>query len=238
MAAAGIGRVANNGRVGVVAALNWEAAAFSERRAPGSNLLVESTGPGPGPAAEGAERLLERGASILLSWGSAGALGCAGPGDIVLPYRVHDATRREFEVDRDLSDRLVSACEGIAPLHRGNLASVEAPVITVSAKRALAESTGALAVDMESAAIARVAAAARVPFIAIRVILDTARRAVPAAAIAGMDGPRTRPVRVLAGLLRSPADTGGLIALGFAAHRARRTLAACALKLPEALRVD
>jgi len=62
----------------------------------------------------------------------------------------------------------------------------------------------------------------------VRVIVDHSDRAVPAAAIAGMDGTRTRPGRVLAGLLRSPLQTGNLIALGLAARRARRTLRACA----------
>ncbi|MEX2497335.1 MAG: hypothetical protein WD397_00495 [Wenzhouxiangellaceae bacterium] len=221
---------------GVLVALDWEAAVFSVGRAQDSSLLLETTGPGADAASAGAERALARGASVLVSWGTAGALGPADPGDIVVPRTVCDESLVHFDTDAELSDRLALAFDRIAPLHRGGIASAASPMTTVDAKRALAASTGAFAVDMESAAIARVAAGAGVPMVAVRVVIDRSEQSVPAAAVAAMDGPRTRPGRVLAGLLKSPTDVGGLISLGLAAYRARRTLAACAAKLPAALR--
>lgn len=222
-------------RPGVVAALDWEAAVFSAGAAGDTVLLIETTGPGPAAAAAGAERLLALGANLLISWGTAGGLVAAAPGEIVLPCMVRDESGREFEIDVGLADSLARAFGEIAPIHRGPLVSVATPLASVADKLALARASGAIAVDMESAAIAQVAADAGLPLVVVRVVIDRSDRSVPAAAIAAMDGPRTRPGRVLGGLLKSPMDTGAIIALGLAARRARRTLAACAQQLPAAM---
>jgi adenosylhomocysteine nucleosidase len=58
------------------------------------------------------------------------------------------------------------------PAHEGELATVNCLVGTVRDKQALAERTTALAVDMESAAVAEAAIAAGMAVIAARVILD------------------------------------------------------------------
>jgi len=191
-------------------------------------LLFETTGPGHLAAAAGAERAVARGATCLVSWGTAGALRHGEPGDIVLADRVMDHSLRQIATDASLTETLAGAFEPIAAIHRGTLASAPDPVTSAADKRALATISDAIAVDMESAAIADVALRSGLSVVVVRVIVDHSDRAVPAAAIAGMDGTRTRPGRVLAGLLRSPLQTGNLIALGLAARRARRTLRACA----------
>lgn len=222
---------------GVIAALNWEMEVFASCPLRGK-CLFETTGAGPSAASAGAKRAVARGATCLVSWGTAGALGLAAPGDIVLPDRVLGESLHPFDTDPEMVERLARGFEGIARVHRGALASVASPVTSVRAKQALAEASGAFAVDMESAAIAEIASGAGRALIVVRVIVDAANQAVPAAAVAAMDGPRTRPGRVLAGLLKSPADTGGMIALGLAARRARRTLRACASTLTEELNAD
>jgi len=216
------------GPVAVVAALNWESDVFSSCPLGELPLLFETTGPGPAAAAAGAERAVARGAACLVSWGTAGALRQGEPGNIVLPDRLLDDARRAFSIEMKLVEALARAFEPVGPILRGTLASTSSPVTSVADKRALANATDAIAVDMESVAIADVAARAGLPLVVVRVIVDRADRSVPAAAIAGMDGPRTRPGRVLAGLLVSPGDTGAVIALGRAARRARQTLRACA----------
>ena len=214
--------------VGIVAALNWEMDAFASRPAGNDQLLFETTGPGPAAAAAGAERAVARGAVCLVSWGTAGALEHGKPGDIVLAERVLDESLRAIATDSSLTEALAEAFAPIAPIYRGTLASASVPVTSVADKRALAETSAAIAVDMESAAIADVAFRSGLPVVVVRVIVDRCDRAVPAAAVAGMVGARARPDRVLAGLLRSPGETGDLIALGLAARRARRTLRGCA----------
>lgn len=201
---------------------------FASCPADKNSLLFETTGAGPVAAAAGAERAVARGATCLVSWGTAGALGRGEPGDIVLAEWVLDDSLRAIATDVPLSLKLARVFNPIAPIHCGKLASAAAPVTSVAAKSTLAAASGAIAVDMESAAIADVALRSGLSVVVVRVIVDHSGRAVPAAAIAGMDGTRTHPGRVLAGLLRSPLQTGNLIALGLAARRARRTLRACA----------
>ena len=55
---------------------------------------------------------------------------------------------------------------------RGLIATVAAPVTDAAGKRTLFESTGAAAVDMESAPVAKIAADRGIPFAAIRAITD------------------------------------------------------------------
>ena len=216
------------GPIGIVAALNWEMDVFASGPSGRHGVLFETTGPGPAAAASGAERAIARGAACLISWGFAGALRRGEPGEIVLADRVLDDSLRETATDTSLTEVLARAFQPIATIHRGTVASVSEPVTSVADKVALADASGAIAVDMESAAIAEGAFRSGVPLVVVRVIVDRADRAVPAAAIAGMDGKRTRPGRVLAALIKSPRETGDLIALGLAARRARRTLGDCA----------
>lgn len=222
-------------RIGVVAALDWEAGVFASRPAGGPELLIEITGPGAAAAAAGAERAIARGADALISWGSAGALGPAEPGAIVLPPAILDSLQQRVATDAGIADALARAFRDVATIHRADLVSVDSPVTTASGKRALAEDSGAIAVDMESAAIAGAAARAGLPLGVVRVIVDGRDHCVPPCAIAGMDGARTRPGRVFAGLVKSPGEALELLILALAARRARRTLAACAARLPIAL---
>jgi adenosylhomocysteine nucleosidase len=93
---------------------------------------------------------------------------------------------------------------------RGAILTRRAPVASVAEKRRLFAETGAIAVDMETAAVAAVAHAAGRPFVAVRAIVDAASRTLPAAAIAAMraDG----RVDVMA-LLARPWDALRLICL-------------------------
>ncbi|CAN0443065.1 unnamed protein product, partial [Discosporangium mesarthrocarpum] len=99
------------------------------------------------------------------------------------------------------------------------------PALDATAKRQLFEDGAAAAVDMESAAAAQVAMEAGIPFMALRVIVDTADTTMPPAAMAGMapDG-ATQFGPVLRALLHRPQDIPGLIGLGIADTKARRAL--------------
>ena len=85
----------------------------------------------------------------------------------------------------------------------GALLSVPAPLLTPEAKRA-AQSSGALAVEMEAYPMAAWANAHHVPFIHTRVILDTVDEALPDLGNALDDLGRVRPGRLAARLLSRP----------------------------------
>src|SRR5262249_24186564 len=109
----------------------------------------------------------------------------------------------------------------------GNLAGVDAPVLSPAAKQALAAG-GALAVDMESHIAARLAAAHDLPFAALRVICDPTERAIPSAAIAGMreDG-GTDLGAILRALLAAPSQLPAMIRLARDARAAFAALERC-----------
>ena len=98
----------------------------------------------------------------------------------------------------------------------GRSAHLHAPITGAAAKAATRRETGAVAVDMESSAVAEVAAASHVPFMAIRVIVDTALDAIPASVTAaGESGQiRIRPAALTeAGIASSAVSTMTRIAM-------------------------
>ena len=102
-----------------------------------------------------------------------------------------------------------SACARVAG-RRGSLVTAAAPVRSASERRA----APGIAVDMESAPIAREAARAGVPFVAIRAVGDAADTELPPL-VAAIDG--SSPVRHAVRTLR-PRDVPvlGRLALGAA----------------------
>ncbi|MGE3933159.1 MAG: hypothetical protein AB7F67_07900 [Rhodospirillaceae bacterium] len=214
---------AASGPIGVVTGLKAEAAAVPQH----AGLLVACHGPGPARAASAAADLVARNARALLSFGVAAGLDPSlRPGTIVVATAVVTATGR-FETDTAWAERMRTAAAGIAPVRGGIIYGSETILAGPSAKRSLHERYNAVAADMESHAVA--AAAAGLPFLAVRVVLDAADQAIPAAAAAGMapDG-GTRPGAVIAALLQRPQDLPALIALGRANAKAMRVLAALA----------
>jgi len=107
------------------------------------------------------------------------------------------------------------------------LIGADAIVASVAAKRALRERTGAAAVDIESGAVARTAAAHGIPFAVLRAICDPADRALPPAAQVALDpGGEINAWRVLGSVTAHPAQLPALLALAVDAAAAKRSLAA------------
>lgn len=79
------------------------------------------------------------------------------------------------------------------PCHVGTLLTVPAAVESAVEKAELHRTTGALAVDMETAWIAEVCAAARVPLLSLRVISDAAGDDFPVPGHVLYDAVRQRP---------------------------------------------
>ena len=105
--------------------------------------------------------------------------------------------------------------------HVGTIVGSDTLIARAAQKHALYATTGALAVDMESHIVARVAARHNLPFAIVRVISDGANEALPPAALVGMkpDGGMALGA-VLASLARNPAQLPALIRTGIHAGRA------------------
>ena len=136
--------------LGIFCALPRELGNLYRNPPPGCTILAGGMG---ATAAERAARTLTD-ATALISSGYAGGLAApAGRGVIVV------------DTDSPIFDAR-------PPAIRGRIADSQTMVATPEARARLAAATGAIAVDMESAAIARVARERGIPFAAIRVVTD------------------------------------------------------------------
>ena len=172
----------------------------------------------PAGAAEAAARLLADGASAIVSFGLCGGLAPAlRPGDLVVPRAVL-WRGRSYPVDTALAVALGGISAEL-------LLADEVPVSVPSDKTARFAATGASAVDLESGAVAEIAARAGMPFAVLRAVCDPAGAQLPPAALIALDaGGRIAPWRVAGSLIRQPGQLAALLALGRAAAAARRAL--------------
>lgn len=166
-------------KMAFVAALALECSSLRRLRPRPPGWLILQSGPGPACAARGAAEAIAGGAQVLVSWGLAGGLSAAlVPGAIVLPRRIVSQGGESWHADAGWHSRFESA---IGTTHEsGALLSVPAALESPAAKHAAAAATGAVAVDMESAAVAAAAASGGVPFLALRVVVDGVGDALPA----------------------------------------------------------
>ena len=92
-------------------------------------------------------------------------------------------------------------------------------------KRRLGERSGAVAVDMETAVVARLCGAAGVPFGCLRVISDDVDTQLSESLLGVLRGGRVGPGRLAAAILRRPALIAELMRLGTHTRTAARRLA-------------
>jgi adenosylhomocysteine nucleosidase len=156
---------------------------------------------------------------LLLSTGCAGALAPEmRPGDLTIATAViGNSSGRRFETDPRYREAASIAAERAAlrPFIGPLLCSAHV-LATAAAKRDAAASTGAIAVEMEGAALAAFAHDAGMPFAAVRAILDSAETELPAAA--ELVDPQTGGVHVR-NLIRHLASHPGALAQVLALQR-------------------
>lgn len=209
-------------RITFIAALQYEAGMLRRAGFDSANVLV--SGPGQSAAATAARRALEAGAEGLVSFGLAGGLEpAAATGSLVLADRVL-GTDSGFTTSVDWRSQLVAALAGRLPVIEAGLCTVDATVTTPAAKRELAARTGACAVDMESAAIARVAAEASCPFVVIRAVADGVDDRLPDRVDSLVSANGSTRYAALLPFLWSPGQFGLLLRLGRNSRRARLAL--------------
>ena len=192
--------------------------AFEARIAAGPSVLVISRDSRHelAPVAESAARSGYRG---IISFGVAGGLDSRlRTGDWVVASAIVQSQSAR-STNATWSKNLIDAVGGAryAPI-----VGVDAPVADPEQKRELHRTTGAVAADMESHVVAKLAAAHGLAFVALRVIVDPVERAIPRAALAGMGaGARADGAAVLRDLLARPAQLPSLVRVSWNAFIAR-----------------
>lgn len=212
------------GCIGILVALGLEAGALRDRladvrrtrlaglpidqgRLSGRQLVVLHGGVGREAARRGAEVLLaEYRPDWLISAGVAGGLreGVVR-GDLVLADAVvGGGVEIPLPGLRDASGAALVAAGSTT--HRGKLLTMDRPIGCPAEKRMLGAKHDALAVDMETLAVAQVCAREQVPLLSLRAISDAVDEALPAEILTLFD-PESGAMRVrtaLAAVLARP----------------------------------
>jgi len=165
-------------------------------------------------------------AGSVLSFGLCGALDPSlKPGDLLIASAVTHAGRN-YPADVDWADRLAARLPGAS---RALLAGADAFVVDAADKSALAELSGAAAVDTESHIAAAFAERHGLAFAGLRAVSDGAARALPSAAQVSLraDG-RADLGAVLANLVAHPLQLPALIRTALEAEAGFRALKRCA----------
>jgi adenosylhomocysteine nucleosidase len=223
--------------VGVVTALASEARALgpsmprggdpplSELAVLGEGSLLALSGIGRMAAATAAQALVDAGVSALMTFGMAGGLDPAlKPGSVVIPGEVLFTDGARYPACRVWREQVAAAVSALRAVSEGNLLTSTHAIETPADKAAAFRSTGAAAVDMESAAVAEIAAKHDLPFIAVRVIVDTAVDMLPRAVVAASLAGRVQFARLIGGLILAPHEIASLIRLAQRYRVAMRSL--------------
>ena len=180
------------------------------------NISIQLAGMGPDNAASAAHKLLSLGCKALLSWGCAAALAQKLlPGDCLIPKSViSEELMTSIDVDNLWHQNVYERLSPKVRVYTDPLAGSSELVSGAAEKVALGERTGAYGLDMESAAIAKVANEFNVPFVAIRCIADPASMNLPdSVAIAMNDTGELNIAKLIMHTLIHPSNIDGLIQL-------------------------
>lgn len=182
--------------IGLIAALPAEVRCLTQQLVPpnlpvniNKNITVMVCGIGQAAAGKAAGTLLFQNIDCLISWGTAAALiDEVHTGDLILPEFIHtwsgDINKTDPVCHCNLKKKFGS---GVATVHTGTLAETRSVLENPEQKTELHRKTGALAADMESAAIMRVAHDNKLPFVAVRTVVDEAHDVIPAELIKHID---------------------------------------------------
>lgn len=220
-------------RPGIVTAMAVEALTLRAGRLPAGRVVTLDEGPliilggiGRDRASTAAASLVQAGADGLISWGVAsGLVPRMRSGTLILPEQIISREGAVHRAAPELYRRACAALDGRFVHVRGSLAESRRVMRSRTEKRDLFRLTGAVAADMESAAVAEIAEAAGIPFLSVRVILDSLEVPLPRSALSAIDEYGTvRPARFMGRLAARPWEIPGILRLALKFRRAKTSL--------------
>jgi adenosylhomocysteine nucleosidase len=182
------------------------------RLSDGTDLIAVCSGVGYENALLAARRLTSLGVSALAGMGFAGGLyPGAQPGDLIIADIVLQMHRNEIRGSWKADPACLALAyaafvsEGLA-VRCGRLVAADRPALTAVQKEVLFKQTRALAIDMESAALATAAREQSIPFFVLRAVCDPPDETVPAGLYDCLDADGSiRLAFLLLQLIRRPA---------------------------------
>ncbi len=201
------------------------------------DIILIYSGAGAENACKAAELLVSKGATQLMSWGCAAALSPdLKMGDLVLADSLLSCDGIETAVNATWHQHTKIILGSQITAYKGVLIASNEIVATAQAKHELYEKTGAIALDMESGAIAQVAQHYALPFLAIRAIADPATMDLPLSVSNALnENGEVDITKIIASLVFNPKEIPHLIQLAQYFQIAKKTLSKVAKQLPEVL---
>ena len=203
------------------------------------HLIAIVCGTGAKNAARATQGLLYQNIRGLISWGTAGALSSElKSGDLILPDIVQATDNRLYKPDSTWLEHIRLALKTThIRIHSGKLAETNVILESGTEKSGLRVRTGdAIAADMETAAIMKIAQDSRIPGIAIRSIVDQLDDQLPGEILKHTDQYGTpRITNILAEIISEPRLLKHLVRLFIAMRKATRTLRFVATRTNETL---
>ena len=198
-------------------------------------IVLAYSGAGANNARVASELLIAKGATQLISWGCAAALSeTLKPGDLVLADTLTDTEDTQFGIHPDWHSYAKNLLSATLEIHVGSLAECHSIVANGKDKKHLHTQTGAVALDMESIAIAKVARQHKLPFLAIRAIADPVNMDLPKAINYSLNNEGDIVLgKLLLFVALHPTELPGLIKLGLHFNAAKNTLKSVAKQLDQ-----
>jgi adenosylhomocysteine nucleosidase len=176
-------------------------------------------------AARAVRKLIDAGASGIVSFGLAGGLDVSLPAGALIVAEAVTAGGRTWLTDSRLNARLGGTTRHLC-------LGLDRVVVSADEKQRLSQETGASLVDMESGAVAAAAAEAGLPFAVLRAICDQADRTLPPAALVALNtAGRLVAARLALSVLGRPRQLLELVGLARDAAVARKALRARAMRM-------
>ena len=202
------------------------------------DIILIYSGAGAGNARKAAELAVSKGATKLMSWGCAAALSPdLKMGDLVLADSLLNSDGTEIPVNATWHQHAKTILDSELAAYKGALFNSDTLVSTAEEKQDIFTKTGAIALDMESRAIAEVAQHYALPFLAIRAIADPSTMDLPNAVLKALnENGEVEITKIIASLVFNPKEIPHLIQLGQYFQLAKKTLSSVAKQLPEVLK--
>jgi hopanoid-associated phosphorylase len=188
-------------------------------------ILLAFSGTGPENAKNASQLLIKKGAKRLISWGCAAALKAnLKPGDLVLPQILHCENKQQLSLTSPWFQYTLEQLSSLNP-STGSLAESSVIVAKSSDKKTLHKQTRAIALDMESIAIARTAIKNNLPVLVIRCIADPLTMNLPDAVSYALNKQGDVVLaKLLWFLLTHPTELPSLVKLGLHFNAAKNKL--------------
>jgi adenosylhomocysteine nucleosidase len=178
------------------------------------------------------EAAMERGARAILSFGICGALSPdLAIGSVVVAPEVVCQNER-WRADEQWANALARSCGATT----GTVVGSDSVVLTAESKAVHHQQTRAVAADMESHIVARVASTRGLPFVVLRAVSDAAHHTLPPAAAFGLDKEgKVDYSAVMLSLLDEPSQLRAVIRTARDTNTAMKSLLRCLERLPAGL---